>query len=236
MFCCVPKKETEPEFREAALPEAVELAPTKQGPGIFEVTFAAAPGDKLGLQLDAPKGLKLPPMIKGILPGAVQRFNQEGQPNAIEAHDMIVKVGDVSDPALIIPELKKGFLAEAKLTIDRPYHIQSRLHGDLGVKLDATEDSYGAVVTDIESGSIAKYNSENPSMKINKGDRIVSVNGNTFDPSKGWTVLGEKSEKSGATKKSVFGSRANSRFLEEMEGVKDQEIEVTMLKYTTFEK
>ena len=237
VLCCLPKKE--PEYREMAPvaeppveePTVVE-PPRKQGPGIFSVTLAAGPGVKLGLHLDAPEGIQQPPMIKKVLEGAIQSFNQQDEEFAIESFDMIVKVGDVEDPSLLKDELLKGLPAEAKLTLDRPYRIETELNGDLGVKLDAMKDSYGAVIMDIEAhGSIAKYNSDNPSMKINKGDRIISVNGSTFDPKKGWTP-----RSGGTPKKSAFGSRATSRFLEEMEDFKDKEIEVMFLKYTTFEK
>eukprot|EP00435_Cladocopium_sp_Y103_P048418 s816_g14.t1 len=229
----LPKKE--PEYREMVVAEA---PPPKQGPGIFAAAFAG--GTKLGLHLDAPHGINQPPMIKKILEGAVQRFNSLGKPNAIEPYDMIIKVGDVSDPSQIMAELKKGLPDDAKLTLDRPEKIEAIVQGDLGVKLDAMEDSYGAVIMEIEpSGSIAKWNNENPSKKMNKGDRIVSVNGNTFDPKRGWTVRTEKSDKSGGgtpKKSASFGSRMQSRFLEEIAEFKGTEIEVTMLKYITFEK
>lgn len=240
IFLFLPKKD--PEYREIVRETvaAPPPPPPKQGPGIYAAAFAAGPGTKLGLHLDAPHGINQPPMIKKILEGAVQRFNTLGKPNAIEPYDMIIKVGDVSDPSQIMVELKNGLPEDAKLTLDRPEKIEAMIEGDLGVKLDAMEDSYGAVIMEIEpSGSIAKWNKENPTKKMNKGDRIVSVNGNTFDPKRGWTVRADKSEKSGGgtpKKSASFGSRMNSRFLEEIAEFKGKEIEVTMLKYITFEK
>lgn len=44
---------------------------------------------------------------------------------------MIVGVGDVTDPDLIMAELKKGLAAETKLALDRPRRIpasQAKIH------------------------------------------------------------------------------------------------------------
>ena len=51
--------------------------------------------------------------------------------NLQEIYDMIVGVGDVTDPDLIMAELKKGLAAETKLALDRPRRIpasRARIH------------------------------------------------------------------------------------------------------------
>eukprot|EP00438_Fugacium_kawagutii_P017991 Skav229941 [mRNA] locus=scaffold4282:142690:144066:- [translate_table: standard] len=240
---CLPEAMISKTTKYRQLAAVASAPPPKQGPGLYDVVFKAGPGAKLGLHLDAPEGLGVPPMIKKINAGAVETFNKEDKPNAIAAHDVIVKVGDVSDPDKIMEELKKGLPEEARLTLDRPYHIETTLHGTLGVKLDSLADSYGAVIVDIEAkGSIAEYNKENPTRKMNKGDRIVSVNEQTFDPKHGWTLRPSKSggdlEEPVATKnpKGGFGSRQNSRLLEEMHDMWDKDVKVVMLKFTSNEK
>lgn len=72
IFLFLPKKD--PEYREIVRETvaAPPPPPPKQGPGIYAAAFAAGPGTKLGLHLDAPHGINQPPMIKKILEGAVQ--------------------------------------------------------------------------------------------------------------------------------------------------------------------
>ena len=49
--------------------------------------------------------------------------NKTKKTTSKEIYDMIVGVGDVTDPDLIMAELKKGLAAETKLALDRPRRI-----------------------------------------------------------------------------------------------------------------
>jgi len=215
------------------------LTSQRKGHGIFVVVLPI--NGKLGLQLDAPPGIGQPPMIKKILPGAVDDFNKQDTAYSkefqIEIYDMIVGVGDVTDPDLIMAELKKGLAAETKLALDRPRRIPVQLQGDLGCKLDSLADSYGAIVLEVQDGgSIARWNASNPNKKINKGDRLVSVNGSTFESQKASSKKTPNGGTTNAMSKNSFGSRSQTRLLEEIDGNIDKVMEVEVLKYESFEK
>ena len=116
----------------------------KQGPGLFWVAIPAGAGVRLGLLLDSPDGINQPPMIKEVLAGgAVQRYNNSKPPLALEPYDAIITFGDVSDPGGVVSSLYGDLPEELILQLDRPQRLQLKLHGSLGARLDALEDSMG---------------------------------------------------------------------------------------------
>jgi len=204
----------------------------KQGPGLFWVTIPAGAGVRLGLLLDAPDGINQPPMIKEVLAGgAVQRYNNSKPPLALEPYDAIITFGDVSDPAGVVESLYGDLPEELILQLDRPQRLRLKLQGSLGARLDALEDSMGAVIMEIfPDGPLAQWNSQNLKQAVNKGDRIIELRGTDFSARNGWKLRSPSGQGS-----NPFGSRSNSRFLEEIEAHKDMDIDVTVLRYESSE-
>ena len=203
----------------------------KQGPGVFWVAIPVGQ-QKLGLLLDAPEGINQPPMIKEVLAGgAVRKFNESNPYYALEPFDAIIGHGELSDPQGVLDALYTKAPEEVNLQIDRPEQLSIVLHGSLGAQLDALEDSLGAVIMDVEpNGPLAKWNVQNPEKAIFKGDRIIELRGIDFSQRKGWKMRSTSKEGD-----NPFGSRSNSRFLEEMEEAKDTELKFTVLKYQSSE-
>lgn len=205
----------------------------KQGPGLFSVAIPFGKA-KLGLLLDAPDGINQPPMVKEILTGAVQDFNELHPTCAIEPYDAIISCGDASGPqevVLALASLSSQQPDEVTLQCDRPERFQISVKGALGVQLDAFEDSLGAVIIHIEpGGALAKWNSQNSHRAVNPGDRIIELEGADFSSRKGWQIRGD-------AKVNPFASRSNSRFLEELETQSSaaSELNVTVLKYSSSE-
>lgn len=80
----------------------------------------------------------------------------------------------------IIRKLQGKPAEKMVLTIHRPKKIEVSLMktGGLGLKLDYKAISKGAVVVGIvETGLLAKWNTENPNKVVQNGDRIVAFNG-----------------------------------------------------------
>ncbi|CAL1146830.1 unnamed protein product [Cladocopium goreaui] len=204
----------------------------KQGPGIFWVTIPTGQL-KLGLLLDAPEGINQPPMIKEVLTGgAAKNFNESNPYYAIEAYDAIIGYGNLSDPHEVLEALYSKAPDEVSLQLDRPEKFSIELKGSLGAQLDAFEDSFGAVIMHIEpGGTLAKWNEQNPGRTVNRGDRIIELRGMDFNARKGWKMRTAAQPEG----ENPFGSRSNSRFLEEMEECRDIEREVTVLKYLSSE-
>ena len=171
-------------------------------------------------------------MIKEVLAGgAVQRYNNSKPPLALEPYDAIITFGDVSDPGGVVESLYGDLPEELILQLDRPQRLQLKLQGSLGARLDALEDSMGAVIMEIfPDGPLAQWNSQNLKQAVNKGDRIIELRGTDFSARNGWKLRSPSGQGS-----NPFGSRSNSRFLEEIEAHKDMDIDVTVLRYKSSE-
>ena len=79
-------------------------------------------------------------------------------------------------------------------------------------------------------GPLAQWNSQNLKQAVNKGDKIIELRGTDFSARNGWKLRSPSGQGS-----NPFGSRSNSRFLEEIEAHKDMDIDVTVLRYKSSE-
>ena len=97
-----------------------------------------------------------------------------------QVHDGLVEVDGAEGADAIIGKLKGKPAEKMTLTIHRPKKIEVSLMktGGLGLKLDYKAISKGAVVMEIvETGLLAKWNTENPNKVVQIGDRILACNG-----------------------------------------------------------
>ena len=156
----------------------VEKLPAAPEFGQFKVTVPGDDFQSLGLEVDK-TSVRLP-MITEVKDGAVQKFNEMNPQTKIQVHDGLVAVDGAIGADAIIRKLQGKPAEKMVLTIHRPKKIEVSLMktGGLGLKLDYKAISKGAVVVGIvETGLLAKWNTENPNKVVQNGDRIVAFNG-----------------------------------------------------------
>lgn len=199
-FCCTAEEPptaadvqvtpvVEPTAALKALPKKEEVKPTPTPPaepaqpapefGSFTVTVPAAPEClSLGVLID--KTSSTMPMIKEVTEGALKKFNELKPSQKIRPHDVVTAINGAKGTDAIWKKMNEKPTEDMTLEISRPRKIEISIvkTGGLGLKLDYKSLSLGGVVDEIvAAGVIAKWNQENPSDVVNKGDRIIGCNG-----------------------------------------------------------
>eukprot|EP00438_Fugacium_kawagutii_P027492 Skav205601 [mRNA] locus=scaffold460:163905:164579:+ [translate_table: standard] len=170
-----------PPKKEEAKPTPPPTPPVEPAPefGCFTVKVPAAPGCfSLGVHID--KTSSTMPMIKEVTEGALQKFNELNPSRKIRPHDVVTAINGAKGTDAIWKKMTEKPTEDMTLEISRPRKIEVSIvkTGGLGLKLDYKSQSLGGVVDEIvAAGIIAKWNQENPSEVVNKGDRIIGCNG-----------------------------------------------------------
>lgn len=177
--------EEEPQEAPASAPPAAPEAP-KGTPevGSFTVLVPAGENSTLGVEVDTTS--MGGPMIKGVNEGAVLDYNKLNPTGSILPFDVVTAVGKAQETKGIeaIVEMMSGeMVGDMTLTLSRPQKIQVSLAktSTLGMKLDFTSTSVGAVVREIlPSGLVASWNAEHPDKSLSANDRVIELNGQAY--------------------------------------------------------
>ena len=155
-------------------PEAVELIPETPEFGIFTVQLR--PDSSLGIEVDATTPAK--PMIKELKPGAASRLN-ELCPGSIQVYDVLLAIDGAEDWESMKGKMQ-GTVEKVMLKLHRPKKLSIFLKktGGLGMKLDYSSTSVGAVIGEIHpEGLMQKWNEENKGIALQEGDRLIEFEG-----------------------------------------------------------
>lgn len=156
-------------------PEAVELIPETPEFGIFTVQLR--PDSSMGIEVDATTPTK--PMIKALKPGAASKLN-ELSPGSIQVYDVVVAINGAEDWEAKKAKMEGDMDEKVILKLHRPKKLAIFLKktGGLGMKLDYTSTSLGAVIGEIHpDGLMQKWNNENKGIALQEGDRLIEFEG-----------------------------------------------------------
>ncbi|CAL1126757.1 unnamed protein product [Cladocopium goreaui] len=185
----MPKIDPALEVRQDVESTALEAKSAAPSFGSFTVVLRTQEHATLGLTIDSTSD-KAPPMITEISEGAVAKFNKLHPEKAIQPHDVVSAMDDAQTILEVCEKLSGPLGDSVRLTLKRPKEVNLSLSkpGSLGLKLDYNDTSVGAVISElVESGLVAKWNSENASDAVCVGDRIIQLNG---DQMSGTDLLG----------------------------------------------
>lgn len=149
--------------------------------GSFQVVVPTQGFSTLGLELDLTD--LSAPMISEIEKGAVQKFNQVFMDSSLRPYDVLVTLDEARNWETIEKKMNGPLPQKMTLGVKRPRKVQVTFEktGPLGMKLDFTNHSVGAVLKDLDpSGLMATWNSKNVSDAIGPGDRILEFDGQSY--------------------------------------------------------
>jgi hypothetical protein len=133
----------------------------------------------LGLDVDITDGPTL--LIDAVQEGLVKNWNAKNPGSEVMPRDRFLEVNGVSgDAKLIIDELSKA--QALSITVRRPIEFAVRIkkpndQSRLGLELSYCAGGATLLVKVINPGLIDLWNKENPGCVLEKGDRVVEVNG-----------------------------------------------------------
>lgn len=127
-------------------------------------------------------------IIKGVPGGPVSRWNETADESTkVFEGDKILEVSGMrGNSKLLLEELQrlKGE-TEIILLLQRREEVSVSLHvgnGLIGLDINCNKSKEGLIVKKVNEGIVKKWNSENESIALKAGDRIIAVNGARGEP------------------------------------------------------
>jgi hypothetical protein len=153
---------------------------TEQRRQVFKVKLNKPAGEGLGLKVDVTFGAHAH-LFDIIEDGPVARYNAEN-PREVQIlpGDFLISVNGVRamDGGDIVEAIHKP--SECVLEIARPEFWEVRLERksdeQFGLGFTNLDDSRSLVVNRVVTGTIIRWNTDNPRSSVRVGDRIISVN------------------------------------------------------------
>mmetsp|Transcript_72609 Transcript_72609/g.163069 ORF Transcript_72609/g.163069 Transcript_72609/m.163069 type:complete len:237 (-) Transcript_72609:32-742(-) len=136
--------------------------------------------DELGLLLDDLDASSA--QICDITDGLVSDWNAKSE-RKVQVGDYIVDVKAPGD--CVVAKLYQA-MGLISFTVRRPKFLTVgavKEVGGLGIDMSCKEDTAGLLIRSVREGPLLRWNKEHPDQALRPGDRIMSVNGKTGDPS-----------------------------------------------------
>eukprot|EP00930_Biecheleria_cincta_P056585 TRINITY_DN4266_c0_g1_i1.p1 TRINITY_DN4266_c0_g1~~TRINITY_DN4266_c0_g1_i1.p1 ORF type:complete len:282 (-),score=57.42 TRINITY_DN4266_c0_g1_i1:24-869(-) len=165
-------------------PASRPSAGSQDAPRCFTVALDLARGEEFGIELDLTDEHK-PPVVREVKDGAINRWNKTCSPDAVvQPHDRIMTLnGKRLEGGDFLKSLSTPS-GKCALEIQRPRQLKAffKKPGQLGVNMLYKKSSHGIVINEVlESGLVHRWNIDNPKNAVQKGDRIVGINGKMMD-------------------------------------------------------
>jgi len=138
------------------------------------------PLEGLGVQLDISDGRLLHLCALKTTSCPVASYNDQAPDREkLQVGDYIVQVNEITcNSRAMMKEVQSCM--ELQLTVRRPHNFSVEINktgGPLGLGLNHVSKATSLVVEEVLPGPVLKWNDANPGLAIEKGDRIISVNG-----------------------------------------------------------